>query len=300
MMMMSKLAAFFAAAVVALVPMQFPAAFAEDKSGFTAEEIEKSEVKPTISLPKITITEEEAKKSPNRRISLTVEGASKKFATVELWTSFDKRLQVSKDSDGRPSAEKGGSLQYFNSYLCASKYFDTKTKKVTDLNGVRLIASASGNYGVDGELFSITVKLPSDVKAGDEFPLEIVDVERDTVNNKYVNTMFTNQKNDESGKLMQAWVMKNGFENGYIRITDGNTASSFLAGDANLDKKVDLSDALCILQYVANAKRFPLTSQAIDNADVYQRGDGITASDALSIQKLDAKVIKELPESYQK
>ncbi len=127
-----------------------------------------------------------------------------------------------------------------------------------------------------------------------------MDVERDTVNNKYVNTMFTNQKNDESGKLMQAWVMKNGFENGYIRITDGNTASSFLAGDANLDKKVDLSDALCILQYVANAKRFPLTSQAIDNADVYQRGDGITASDALSIQKLDAKVIKVLPESYKK
>ena len=64
---------------------------------------------------------------------------------------------------------------------------------------------------------------------------------------------------------------------------------------ANLDNDVSLADALAILQYVANAKKYPLTPVALSNADVYNRGDGITGNDALTIQKLDAKVISELP-----
>ncbi len=70
-----------------------------------------------------------------------------------------------------------------------------------------------------------------------------------------------------------------------------------LYGDANCDGKVSISDAVAILQYIANKDKFPLSAKAADNADVYNRGDGITASDALSIQKLDAGIITALPES---
>ncbi len=67
-------------------------------------------------------------------------------------------------------------------------------------------------------------------------------------------------------------------------------------GDANLDKDVTLADALLILQYVANSKKYPIEPQGIINADCFNSGDGVTAKDALSIQRLDARVISSLPE----
>ena len=229
-MRVPKITACFAAAVISFSCLQFPypeVTTASAATGeFTEEEIRNSAVKPTISLPKIVITEDEAKKNPDIQIALKVEGAAKKFGTIELWTSFDKRLTIPKKTDERPAAIKGGTLQYFDADLCYSRYIDGKTNKLTDLNGVRLIASAGGNYGTDGELFSVNVKLPGNVKAGDEFPLEIVYVDHDTANNKYVNTLFTNQKNDDDGRLMQAWALDYGISNGYIRITDGNEPAS--------------------------------------------------------------------------
>lgn len=68
-----------------------------------------------------------------------------------------------------------------------------------------------------------------------------------------------------------------------------------LVGDANCDGSVSLSDALLILQYVANATKYPLSEQGKINADAYGGNDGITAKDALAIQMLDAKMVDSLP-----
>ncbi|MBR5165221.1 MAG: family 43 glycosylhydrolase [Ruminococcus sp.] len=68
-------------------------------------------------------------------------------------------------------------------------------------------------------------------------------------------------------------------------------------GDANCDGKVTVSDAVAILQYIGNRDKYTLTPEGADNADVFNRGDGITANDALAIQKLDAGIIDSLPES---
>lgn len=84
-------------------------------------------------------------------------------------------------------------------------------------------------------------------------------------------------------------------DHSFKKSVEDTTVEPSLLGDANLDNDVSLSDALAILQYVANAKKYPLTPVALSNADVYNRGDGITGNDALTIQKLDAKVISELP-----
>ena len=70
-----------------------------------------------------------------------------------------------------------------------------------------------------------------------------------------------------------------------------------LAGDANCDGKVSIADATAILQHMGNKDEFGLTAQGEANADVFNKGDGITAADAVSIQKYDAKVITSLPES---
>lgn len=62
-------------------------------------------------------------------------------------------------------------------------------------------------------------------------------------------------------------------------------------GDANCDGKVGMSDAVIIMQSLSNPNEYKLTESGMLNADVYNRGDGITPQDALVIQEVDIKVI---------
>lgn len=84
------------------------------------------------------------------------------------------------------------------------------------------------------------------------------------------------------------------------------TGSATLRGDANCDNLVQMSDAVLILQSIANADKFGvngsdsnhLTAQGAINADVEggdagMGGDGVTPVDALKIQKFTLKLITE-------
>ncbi|MBQ1518521.1 MAG: RICIN domain-containing protein, partial [Ruminococcus sp.] len=76
-------------------------------------------------------------------------------------------------------------------------------------------------------------------------------------------------------------------------------------GDANCDGKVDMSDAVIIMQAFSNPDRFGLngtdahhiTQQGWLNGDVSENGNGITSKDALSIQKYCLELIRSLPEA---
>lgn len=63
------------------------------------------------------------------------------------------------------------------------------------------------------------------------------------------------------------------------------TLKAVLLGDANQDGVVDTSDADAVIKYVSNSSKYPLTPDGIDAADVYNRGDGLSADDALEIQR---------------
>ena len=76
----------------------------------------------------------------------------------------------------------------------------------------------------------------------------------------------------------------------------GKVPTKLEYGDANLDGNVTVADAVAILQYIGNKDKYALDEEAKANADCYDPGDGITGKDALAIQKLDAKLIKSLPE----
>lgn len=76
--------------------------------------------------------------------------------------------------------------------------------------------------------------------------------------------------------------------------TEGGETS--LLGDANTDGIVDIADATIILQSIGNADKYKLSAAGEKNADCYAPGSGITAMDALAVQKLDAKMIDKLPE----
>lgn len=80
----------------------------------------------------------------------------------------------------------------------------------------------------------------------------------------------------------------------------GSAASTkTVYGDSNEDGEISIADAVLIMQSLSNPDQYKLTAQGADNADVYNRGDGISSADALSIQKFEAKIINELPESWQ-
>ena len=70
------------------------------------------------------------------------------------------------------------------------------------------------------------------------------------------------------------------------------TVQKIVWGDANLDTKVTVADAVAILQAIANKDKYALKPQGAKNADVYANGDGITPKDALMIQMVDAGKLK--------
>ncbi|MBQ3137929.1 MAG: RICIN domain-containing protein [Ruminococcus sp.] len=77
--------------------------------------------------------------------------------------------------------------------------------------------------------------------------------------------------------------------------TPVETPTVGIIGDANCDGVVTMADAAAIFQSIGNPDKYALSEQGRKNADV-SGGEGVTASDAISIQKLVAGVISSLPE----
>lgn len=67
-------------------------------------------------------------------------------------------------------------------------------------------------------------------------------------------------------------------------------------GDADGDGELTITDVVVIMVHVVTPGG-TLTAEQIGNADVYQRGDGISNMDALAVQKRIAQLLTSLPES---
>ncbi len=67
-------------------------------------------------------------------------------------------------------------------------------------------------------------------------------------------------------------------------------------GDADGDSELTITDVVVIMVHVVTPGG-TLTAEQIGNADVYQRGDGISNMDALAVQKRIAQLLTSLPES---
>lgn len=68
---------------------------------------------------------------------------------------------------------------------------------------------------------------------------------------------------------------------------DYSSDVSTISGDANLDGKITVSDAVTVLQYLANRRKYPLSNEALANADI-DGEPGITGNDVVAIQRIDA------------
>ena len=68
-------------------------------------------------------------------------------------------------------------------------------------------------------------------------------------------------------------------------------------GDSNGDNNINVSDAVFIMQCLSNPNEYKMSAEQKDAADVCNRGDGVTAMDALVIQQISIHIysLNDLP-----
>ena len=59
-------------------------------------------------------------------------------------------------------------------------------------------------------------------------------------------------------------------------------------GDANCDGNTDISDAVLIMQFLANPEKYPISQKGLANADCVDVPDGVRSIDALAVQMVEA------------
>lgn len=233
---------------------------------FTAEKIADSAVKPTLSASKITLSESEAR-GQTVTISIEVSGVGRQWCSSGIHLFYDERLTPDMDD-----VSWGSAIDRFYNYMVKA-----------GSNCIFFTTSGYGDDGEDGTIISYKFMLPDDAAAGDIFDLDL----------RYVaGDLFTNHANDETGKLMQAYLFTQGMEDGYIQILP-----DVLCGDADESGVIEIADAVKVMCYVTDKESTLITEQGILNGDVYQTGDGLSVQDALAIQKYLAQIITKLPES---
>lgn len=79
-------------------------------------------------------------------------------------------------------------------------------------------------------------------------------------------------------------------------VSTSEKPDSAIIGDANEDGKVTIADAASIIQALGNPDKYSLSEQGMENAQNCDGVAGLTAMDALAIQKLEAGMISSLPD----
>ncbi len=148
-------------------------------------------------------------------------------------------------------------------------------------------------YWLKGEGVLCTIKgtVAANAKEGAKSNIDIVPVKRMTnsdssVENDVIDCGYI--KDD----VMVSYEVK--ATSGSVTVgSDGGTVGTTLKGDANCDGVVTIADAAAVFQMLGNKDKYSLSEVGSANADVVEPA-GITAADAIEIQKLDAGLIDKL------
>ena len=268
--------------------------------------------KPKLTMDKVVVTKSDIDNNKEVTVNLSVSGANMAYASTGIHVYWDPRLKIAENPKiNIPMVNKGDALRYL---ACGLPTKDP-TAAQQGMDGCFMATAGSGNYGLDGVMWSFTFILPDDAKTGDVYPIDIV-----YKSNAAAHDLFINSESNTAGYNMQAYAFTKGIYSsdnptftanpedivrvpalaninktydGYIAVCSDN----LLLGDANCDGKVTADDATAILQFIGNRDKYPLTEQGMDNADCCDRGNGITAMDAYAIQMIVAGSIaaKDLP-----
>lgn len=209
----------------------------------------------------------------------------------EFAIGYDSTLVTISDVEAGPLTEtKAESVDTSASSAPLFDYYIDKTNSA--VNVCWSTAAEDSKYWLQGEgvMLTITGTVSSSAKSGSVADFDIQGIARETypgsgVTNKDVKVGYYN-----GTRVMYDTALTNG------SVTVGGSAGTVtLAGDANCDGKVDISDAVLIKCFLINEKTYSLTAQGKLNADVQGNGNGVNAQDAVSVQKYILKAITSLP-----
>ena len=204
------------------ITASMPEVFADDYvCDFTEEQIEASEVKPEIFLTidgekygKVFDAEEMAGKTVT--CSINVSGAEDKYCTTQFHIYYDQRLKII-DKDERELCTKGSAIdnlyKLINQRDFTHDILVNETDDMVKMNSFIVGTAGAGNKGKDGVMWTFDVQIPEDAESGSCYALDI-----SYCNDNLSPDYFTNSKNDDSGKLMQAYAFTNGIFNGKTRL----------------------------------------------------------------------------------
>lgn len=183
-----------------------------------------------------------------------------------------------------------------------------------ELHGAEMLRTACDSKNSTGTLaiftaskdMSVYVALDSRVTAVPQWLGDWEKTSLTALNNKDVSFVFYKKdfKAGETGILGN-----NGQSSGCVNYTvlaieekeetqpTTDNPENVVYGDANCSSSVDMDDVIAILCHCADESTNALTAEGKNNADVYQRGDGISSNDAVSVQKYLVLMIDSLPES---
>lgn len=152
------------------------------------------------------------------------------------------------------------------------------------------------SYWMSGDGVFCTVKGTVSADAKGDIPLEIVPASKDTYTGSNVPNEVISVGYFQNKEVVRYDVKTT---NGTVSVGDGQSTTKdnddkpttsegkYLKGDANTDDKVDVADAVLIMQSLSNGDDYKLSEQGAKNADVNEDG-GVTNADALEIQKHEA------------
>lgn len=166
---------------------------------------------------------------------------------------------------------------------------------------------ADSQYWLQGEgvFCTITGTVSKDAKPGTSTDLKVIPTYRVYTKEdgtKVENTVITAGSMNGSSSIKYDVKTADGTISIVSDETDPSSSETtgetpdVVYGDADLNGKLSISDAVKILSYASNPEKSPLENT--DICDVYNRGDGVDGMDSLSVQKRLTNVIAELPESY--
>ena len=142
----------------------------------------------------------------------------------------------------------------------ANNFSNFNEKQISDLNKAFTNNNIQAQYDPDAK----KILFPSDITAKEH--LEYAAFIKDNYNQKVSMQGLVSAQNEYS-------------QNIELKSDD----LKYLSSDANCDGNVDMSDAVIIMQLIANPDKYTITKQGSVNADTGY--DGITNADALAIQK---------------
>ena len=196
-------------------------------------------------------TFDEIKSMDNKvTFSLNVSGAKQAYSSVGIHLNYSNALKIAKDDDGFEMIDSGKAVSKL--MVLEPKVDPTIPDYDPNMNGYFLCAFGGVNYGNDGEMWSFTVELPADAKAGDVYPIDIFYKATEAAED-----IFINKENDDDGLNMQAYAFTQG-------IFNEDTNNNFAASAADIAKCSALAKINKSYDgYIAIADDAPVTTTTV-------------------------------------